>query len=414
MASVNSKSLARCLEKLEILRSGLRWAPGLEKRAKNKILLQVNSLRNDLMFLSRTGKIKEKAQQEKEKERIPLQQRRRQLLERNFIFEGIFGDNPKLLEVLEILEKAARSDLPVLVGGESGTGKELMAKVVHANSERSGQPFVSVNCGAIPDTLLESELFGHTKGAFTGAIRDRKGKFELANGGTLFLDEVGELSLGNQVKLLRALQSGEIQRVGSEESIFVDARIVAATNRDLLAMLKEATFREDLYYRMSVISVVTPPLRERVDELPLLIQYFINEAAEKLNRQPVRLSSRVQRTLLDYAYPGNIRELQNIIYRLSCLADDEASLYDLPLGVRKGDVESDLFGQYEGSRYESLEQARRVATERAETSFLIEKLKEFNGNVTQLAESLQMNRSYVQKLLKKYSLSSKEYKKKKE
>jgi transcriptional regulator with GAF, ATPase, and Fis domain len=158
------------------------------------------------------------------------------------------------------------TDIPVIIGGESGTGKELLARVVHSNSSRTDAPFVSVNCGAIPDALLESELFGHAKGAFTGAVRDRQGKFEQADGGTLFLDEIGELSLDNQVKLLRALQVGEIQRIGRDETITVDTRIVTATNRDLLAMMQQGTFREDLYYRISVISVLTPPLRERRDE----------------------------------------------------------------------------------------------------------------------------------------------------
>jgi len=404
-----SAKLAKCLERLEIINSGLRWAKGLEKRSKTKILHQVSSLRNDLMLLTKVGRIKEKAKKKKDKAAEPYKVRREKLLERKFVFEGIFGDNPQLIQLLEILEKASRTDLPVLISGESGTGKELLAKVVHENSERSRQPFISVNCGAIPDALLESELFGHVKGAFTGAVRDKKGKFELADGGTLFLDEIGELSLGNQVKLLRALQENEIERIGSEESIFVDSRIVAATNRDLPAMLESGEFREDLYYRLSVITVTTPPLRERKDELSLLINYFLTEAGERLGREPVSLSSSVQHALERYTYPGNIRELQNLIYRLSCLAGDQAELSDLPENVR-----NTIYGTSTGETSfedKTLEQVRNEATAHAETLYLMEKLKEFEGNVSRMSESMEMNRSYIQKLLKKYGLRSKEFKK---
>ena len=227
-------------------------------------------------------------------------------------FDGVFGDSPRLIEALEIAEKAARTDLPVLVDGESGTGKELMAKVIHANGNRADQPYITVNCGAIPENLLESELFGHKRGAFTGASTDRAGKFEAANGGTIFLDEIGELPLIGQVKLLRVLQSNEIQRVGSDQVISVDARIVAATNKNLLEMCKAGTFREDLYYRLSIIQVTLPPLRDRRDEISLLIEYLSNEAASRLTRQPVKLSRRLTSFLSGYDYPGNIRELRNI------------------------------------------------------------------------------------------------------
>ena len=222
----------------------------------------------------------------------------------------------------------------MLIDGESGTGKELMAKVIHANGDRADRPFVSVNCGAIPENLLESELFGHRKGAFTGASGDRKGKFEAAHTGTIFLDEIGELPLSGQVKLLRVLEAHEIQRVGSDEPIAVDTRVVAATNRNLRKLCEEGRFREDLFYRLSVIHITLPPLRERKDEIPLLFEFFCDEAAEALKRRPIEMSRPLRQFLLDYAYPGNIRELRNIIYRLSCLAGRTADLEHLPADIR--------------------------------------------------------------------------------
>ncbi len=414
MSSLNTKSLARCLERTELLRSALQWRNTLDKPGIQKVLRQVLSLRSDLLYISKIDRYKKKAESLKKKEAVPNKLRREQLLERNFVFEGIFGDNPKLLKVLETLERAAGTDLPVIIEGESGTGKELLAKVVHANSDREDAPFVSVNCGAIPDALLESELFGHTKGAFTGAIRDRQGKFEQANNGTLFLDEIGELSLDNQVKLLRALQVGEIQRIGRDETIIVNTRIVTATNRNLLNMMQQGTFREDLYYRISVISVITPPLRERKDELPLLIDYFRGESAERLKREPVQISSRLNRFLKEYSYPGNIRELQNIIYRISCLADQTADTPDLPPHILQNSnlsPKEEEFGEIADDA--SLDELRKAAIDRAEIVFLEKKLTQTRGNVTRIAQQLNMNRSYLQKLLKKHEIKSKEFKVKK-
>ena len=260
-------SYAGVLEKIEILRSTLRWASRLERHEIEKLLRQSHALRDEVMQLSHKERfVTAAASQPSGVDRSPGE-RRKALLERSFIFEGAFGDNPKLLEALEIAEKAAPTDLPVLIDGESGTGKELMAKVIHANGARADKPYISVNCGAIPDNLLESELFGHKKGAFTGASGDRRGKFESAHGGTIFLDEIGELPLSGQVKLLRVLESHEIQRVGADETIAVDARIVAATNKNLRRLCDEGKFREDLFYRLGVIHVTLPPLRDRKDEL---------------------------------------------------------------------------------------------------------------------------------------------------
>ena len=220
------------------------------------------------------------------------------------MFEGTFGENPKLLEALEIAEKAAPTGLPVLIDGESGTGKELMAKVIHANGDRADRPFVSVNCGAIPENLLESELFGHRKGSFTGASADRKGKFESAHTGTIFLDEIGELPLSGQVKLLRVLEAHEIQRVGSDEPIAVDARVVAATNRNLRQVVRRREIPRGPVLSAQRHSLSLPPLRERKDEIPLLFEFFGDEAAEALKRRPIEMSRRLRTVPAGLRLPG--------------------------------------------------------------------------------------------------------------
>jgi transcriptional regulator with GAF, ATPase, and Fis domain len=400
------------LEKIEILRATLRWATHLEREEIQRLLGQCNALREEVMSLSRRERFVQSSAAAEELEPLrPAQlptagQRRAALLEREFVFEGVFGDNPRLLETLEVAEKAAPTDLPVLIRGESGTGKELLAKVVHTNGQRAQGPFISVNCGAIPENLVESELFGHVKGAFTGAASDRKGKFESANHGTIFLDEIGELPLTGQVKLLRVLQSQEIQRVGSDRPIRIDARIVAATNRDLLAMVRTGQFREDLYYRLSVIEVTVPPLRERRDEIPLLIDFFCDAAAERLGRSPLKLSPRLRQFLLEYDYPGNIRELHNLIFRMSCLAGDTADLPHLPEPLRARPPTDASRGPDVPA---SLSDAKKAAGDAAEKQFLEQGLREVNGRVVELARREGMNRSHLQTLLKKHGLSAKAF-----
>ncbi|APA88223.1 sigma-54 dependent transcriptional regulator [Paraburkholderia sprentiae WSM5005] len=416
-------SYAGLIERIEILRSTLRWSSRLERADIDKLLRQATSLRDEVMQLSHKERFVQAAtagepQTSAEQSRGA---RRKALLERSFIFEGTFGDNPRLLESLEIAEKAAPTDLPVLIDGESGTGKELMAKVIHANGARADKPFISVNCGAIPDNLLESELFGHRKGAFTGASNDRKGKFESAHTGTIFLDEIGELPLAGQVKLLRVLEAHEIQRVGSDETIAVDTRIVAATNRNLRKLSEEGRFREDLFYRLSVIHVTLPPLRERRDEIPLLIAWFGDEAAGTLKRRPVRLTPRLRDFLLSYAYPGNIRELRNVMYRISCLAGEMADVEHLPLDMRPAAPGSAPApaqvdgGQASGEQpisvanLMSLSDAKRAASDDAEKAFLERGLREVGGTVAELARRIDMNRSHLQMLLKKHGLHSKDF-----
>ena len=403
-------SFAGVIEKLEILRSTFRWASKLERSQIEKLLTQCNSVRDEVLQLSHKERFV-KASGKTEPEKRSRAERRKGLLEREFQFDGVFGDNLRLLESLEISEKAARTDLPVLIGGESGTGKELMAKVIHANSTRADRALISVNCGALPENLVESELFGHKKGAFTGASSDRKGKFESADNGTIFLDEIGELPLQAQVKLLRVLQSHEIQRVGSDEAIRIDARIVAATNRNLLEMVEQGHFREDLYYRLSVIEVTVPSLRERADEIQLLIEFFSEQAAEEMGRDAIRLSSRLNTHLMRYNYPGNIRELRNIIYRLSCLADDVADIEHLPENARPqshagpatpAEISTSIAGQ-------SLSDIKKAASDDAERLFLEQGLREVDGKVVELARRINLNRSHLQTLLKKHGIKSKSF-----
>lgn len=422
-----SMSYASLLERLEILRSTLRWAHRLDRPDIDKLLRQANAVRDDVLQLSHTERFVQAAGSRIGADAVPLPpstpgERRQALLARSFVFEGTFGDNPRLLDALEIAEKAAPTDLPVLIDGESGTGKELMAKVVHANGARADKAYVSVNCGAIPDSLIESELFGHKRGAFTGAATDRKGKFESAHKGTIFLDEIGELPLQGQVKLLRVLQSHEIQRVGSDETIAVDARIVAATNKNLRKLIELGLFREDLFYRLSVIHVTLPPLRDRKDEIPLLLAYYGDEAAEALKRRPVALAPRLRAFLLDYAYPGNIRELRNLMYRLACLAGDGADLQHLPEDIRlappalpppasPASAEPDKPGAraQETAAPASLAEAKRAASDEAERACLERGLKDVGGTVAELARRWDMNRSHLQILLKKHGLHSKDF-----
>lgn len=409
--AASAVSYAGLLEKIEILRSTLRWAPTLARPDIEKLLRQSTALRDEVLQLSHKERFVQAMRQAPEPPGQAVHSRRAALLGRSFVFEGTFGDNPKLLDALEIAEKAAPTDLPVLIDGESGTGKELMAKVIHANGTRSDKPYISVNCGAIPDSLLESELFGHKKGAFTGAASERKGKFESAHTGTIFLDEIGELPLQGQVKLLRVLQSHEIQRVGSDEATTIDTRIVAATNKNLRRLIAQNLFREDLFYRLSVIHLTLPPLRERSDEIPLLLAYYGDEAAETLKRRPLALSPALEEFLLAYTYPGNIRELRNLVYRLSCLAGATADLGHLPEDIRpaRPAAQAPAMALAPVAADATLGDAKRAASDQAEKAYLERGLREAGGAVSDLARRWDMNRSHLQILLKKHGLHSKDF-----
>ena len=250
-------------------------------------------------------------------------------------FDNIIGHDSKMISIFKQIKQVADYDYPVHLSGETGTGKELVAAAIHSESRRSGAPFVPINCGALPEGLIESELFGHVKGAFTGAIRDKKGRFELADKGTVFLDEITELSNNMQAKLLRFLQEGQFERVGGEQTIRVDVRVISATNRNLKEAVKRGKFREDLYYRLNVIPVHLPPLRERKLDIPLLSEHFLQEARQRYGKKNLKISSKAMSLMLDYRWPGNVRELQNAIqYGIVKSNNRLIAVDDLPLELR--------------------------------------------------------------------------------
>ena len=262
--------------------------------------------------------------------------RLRRLVHERFRLENVIGDSPRMRRVFDLVERVARSDVTVLLTGESGTGKELIARGIHFASARRGGPFIAVNCAAIPETLVESELFGHRRGAFTGATRDAKGKFEEASGGTLFLDEVSAMPLSVQSKLLRALQEHEIVRLGESAPRKVDVRIIAAANRHLPTMVADGTFREDLYYRLAVVPIELPPLRERREDIPVLVEHFLRRACERHGRPPLRVEKEIFAAFNAYAWPGNVRELENTVERMVVLArGDVLTIEDVPAQIRR-------------------------------------------------------------------------------
>jgi two-component system NtrC family response regulator len=309
-------------------------------------------------------------------------------------FESIIGASEKLREVLDMAGRVAPSDASVLITGETGTGKELLAKGIHHNSLRANGPFVAVNCAAIPEHLIESELFGHVRGAFTGAVKDKEGKFGLAAGGTLFLDEIGDLRVDLQAKILRALQERQVDRVGGSRPIPVDVRLIAATNRDIEQAVKEGTFREDLYYRLSVIILHMPPLRERRDDIPMLVQYFLR----KFNKESdVRIDPQTLTVLTAYGWPGNVRELENIIERASVLKrGDVITSAELPDKIKGGktNVENIILNlPDEGISLEDLEK-----------NLIIKALEKHKGNQTRAAEYLGITRPTLIYRMEKYGI----------
>lgn len=314
-------------------------------------------------------------------------------LETRLNFGEIIGESPKMKELYRIIAKVAKTDSSVIIYGESGTGKELVARAIHKSGDRCDKPFIRVNCGALAEGVLESELFGHEKGAFTGALRQKKGRFELADSGTIFLDEIGDLPSSTQVKLLRVLQEQEFERVGGEQTLTVDVRVIAATNRELKKLVDEGSFREDLYYRLHIIPIHLPPLRERREDIPMLANNFLQRIKGRLGKPELSLTEAALSALQDYHWPGNVRELENVLERSAVLSEDEAiDVNDLPLlassgngismDLEQGDLNAILSAVEKKAILRALEKADGVKTEAArllglKTSALYYKLEKY-------------------------------------
>jgi len=323
---------------------------------------------------------------------------------------GIIGASQGIAELYAILERVADTPTTVLITGESGTGKELVARALHEHSSRKDKPFIKVNCAAIPKELIESELFGYERGAFTGAVASKPGRFELANGGTLFLDEIGEIPIEMQVKLLRALQESEFERVGGIKTIRVDVRLVAATNRDLKKLIAAATFREDLFYRLNVVPIRLPALRERTGDIPLLVEHFLTKFNDRLKKKVEGVEPEATEQLVQYPWPGNIRELENVIERAVLFCDtSKIHASDLPPEVRgitalanvplpEADLQAALAG--EGG----LKGHVKVAMSRLERELVSRALKQTTGNVTHAARLLKISRKGLQLKMKELGL----------
>lgn len=351
---------------------------------------------------------------EKARERYQLVQKIKKLERQSsdqYQFEDIVGKSPRMQEIYHLIENIAPTNTTVLIVGESGTGKELVAAAIHRRSNRKDKPFVIINCSAIPEQLLESELFGHKKGSFTGAIADKRGLFEEANTGTLFLDEIGEIPLSVQVKLLRVLQEGEIRSVGSNQSRKVDVRLITATNKDLPALMKEGRFREDLYYRIHVIGINLPPLRERPEDIPLLAYHFLKKHSARLGKNIEKFSVDVLQTLQNYEWVGNVRELENTIERACVLVQgDTIHVKDLPPQVLGSSFYlADETGSKDLTQFH-YQEAKDKALHSFNRSYLTSLLKQTEGNISIASERAGMDRSNFKKIIRRYNIDVTEFK----
>jgi two-component system, NtrC family, response regulator AtoC len=323
----------------------------------------------------------------------------RKEIKKEYSFENIVSKNEKMQKIFEVIKKVAKYKSTILITGESGTGKELVARALHYNSDRSQNPFIPINCGAIPENLLESELFGHEKGAFTDAIRTKKGLFEEADDGTLFLDEIGELPLQLQVKLLRVLQDGEIRRVGDSKSIQIDVRIIAATVKDLVKEVSEGRFRDDLFYRLHVFPIHIPPLRERQEDIPLLVAHFVQKHSLSLNKNVLGINPKALAALMNYRWFGNVRELENTIERAIVLADESnIELENLPIEIREFKEKVELASLVEEEC--SIKKASKIL----EINLIKKALKKTRGNHTQAARLLEISHRALLYKIKEYEI----------
>jgi two-component system NtrC family response regulator len=321
----------------------------------------------------------------------------RSSLDEKYGFEHIVGRSGPLLQVLDAASRVAQTDATVLLLGETGTGKELIARAIHLNSLRRERPFVIINCGAIPAELLESELFGHLKGSFTGAVHHKKGKIEMAEGGTIFLDEIGELPLSLQVRLLRLLQEREIEKIGATSMIRVDVRILAATHRDLETLVEEQKFREDLYYRLAVIPITVPSLRERTGDVAELVNHFFERTKNRYGRPELQLPPSLMPYLLNYRWPGNVRELQNVVERLVLLSrSDEVTVADLPERLRQAAPRQEA---------QHASPAPGTALEDVERNLILQALRHCNWNKSKAARQLDISRKTLVYRMRKYAIS---------
>jgi DNA-binding NtrC family response regulator len=326
------------------------------------------------------------------------------LLDLKDSFEGLVGSSPQMKRVYELVEGVAYSSSTVLLQGESGTGKELVARAIHHRSPRRSRSFVAVNCSALTDTLLESELFGHEKGSFTGATNAKRGLFEVANGGTIFLDEIGQVPLPTQVKLLRVLQEGELKRVGSSENRQVDVRVIAATNVDLARATQEGAFREDLFYRLNVIAIQMPPLRQRVSDIPLLALHFLRKYNARTGKSIESIHPEVMETLERHAWPGNVRELENVVERAVVLSRGQEILArDLPENLRESAPARRDSGIPLGTY--SYRKAKEIALGEFDRRYIAELLTVTSGNVSQASRQAGMDRSNFRRVMKKYGIN---------
>lgn len=322
-------------------------------------------------------------------------------------FENIVGKNPRMLKIFELIDTISKTDSTVLISGESGTGKELIARAIHNKSSRSDNDFVSINCGALPENLLESELFGHSKGAFTDAYREKVGLFEMADRGTLFLDEIGEMSQPMQVKLLRAIQEKKIRRVGSNNEIDIDVRIISATNKDLMDSMNKGQFRSDLFYRLNVISINIPPLKERKDDIPLLMHHFLNDINERFNKRIEGYEREVIDLFLNYPWPGNVRELENFVERSVALEKEnyvttkslpKELVYNTSPRVESADRIDVLMAENKFNFNEYMDKISK--------QILVKALEKNHSNLKKTAEMLKLNYRSLRYLISKYNLKT--------